>query len=397
MAEVISILGNEVKFQNLLVKNAQLVQYLDEFEPSDYESAFVELIRIALDIRSTFTTDLETKNITKSAEEVIQRIDEHYQQIVDELEENLNKIIDPKDGSVIKAFQTVTGDNLKTLLAPEDSPDLGPIARLRSLISADLKGHQDFVSDSLEAITAKLRIPKNAKKSALDGTDFEAKVDKIIQDYARVFGDTAESTGATPEMGGAKKGDTKVTLNRDDTQGLACTLLWEAKTEKTFKSDRTGKVIDDQVKRELNAVISERNANAAVLVLDSELLKLEEQPSWREYDGNKLLIIVDTFNPEPELIRLAYLWGRWKSRIAIKDLKATVDVEGIRGSFEEMNLRLKDLRNVKKSHNDAIDNINNAGVLLHSFRRDLNNMMQELALMINVQIDEPEDDEFNEA
>jgi hypothetical protein len=228
---------------------------------------------------------------------------------------------------------------------------------------------------------------KTAKKTALDGNDFEAKVDKIIQEFARTYGDTAESTGTVAESGGSKKGDTKVTLNKDDTLGKLCTLVWEAKTEKTFKSDRTGKVIDDQVKKELNFVINDRGSDAAILVLDSELLNLEDQPSWREYDGNKLLIIVDTFNPEPDLIRLAYLWGRWKSRSSIGSLEPKIDVEGIRGSFDEMNLRMKDLRNVVKAHSDAIESIESAGLLLKSFRKDFKGMMEELALMVNIKID----------
>jgi hypothetical protein len=179
--------------------------------------------------------------------------------------------------------------------------------------------------------------------------------------------------------------------------GKICTLVWEAKTEKTFKSDRTGKVIDNQVKNELNAVINDRGSDAAILVLDSELLNLEDQPVWREYDGNKLLIIVDTFNPEPDLIRLAYLWGRWKSRASIGTLEQKIDFDGIRGSFDEMNLRLQTLRNVKKSQNDAIASIETAGALLASFRKDMKSMMEELALMVNieVQIDEIEADNEN--
>ena len=122
---------------------------------------------------------------------------------------------------------------------------------------------------------------------------------------------------------------------------------------------------------------------------------MEDQPSWREYDGNKLLIVVDTFNPEPDLIRLAYLWGRWKSRSSITSLEPKIDVEGIRGSFDEMNLRMKDLRNVVKSHSDAIGSIELASSLLKSFRKDFKRMMEELALMVNIKVDldEIENDE----
>lgn len=387
MSDYVAIDGDEVTIDGLVIDNSTLVEYLNEYEEDDYDQAITDLIRIALDIRTSFATDLETKNITESAENVIARMEQSYAEMVEELERQLTSLLDPEDGSITKVFERVTGNNLKTLLSPDMSHDPGPIARLRGLIAADLKGHQDGVNESLEAIKNKLRIGQGLKKSAADGNDFEAKVDKVIQEYSRTYGDTAEATGALAETGGSKKGDIKVTLNKDDTMGKICTLVWEAKTEQKYKSKATGKVIDDQVKNELNAVINDRGANAAIMVLDTESIKLDDQPVWREYDGNKLLVIVDTFNPEPDLIRLAYLWGRWKSRSSIGNLETKIDVDGIRGSFDEMNLRLKDLRNVKKAHNSAISSIESAGALLKSFRQDIRGMMEELALMVNIKLD----------
>jgi hypothetical protein len=396
----IEIDGDEVTINSLVIESSDLVEYLDDYEEEDRGDAIEGLIEIALDIRSKFQTDLETQNIKDSAESVIASIEQAYEQMVEDLNEKLAEIVDPEKGPVIKALDKATGDNLKNLLAPETSEnnlDPSPIARLRTLIAADLSAHQKKVDESLEAIKSKLRIQQGSRKTAADGTDFEVKVDKIIQDYAQIFGDSAESTGAKSETGGSKKGDTKVTLNNDDTMGKICTLLWEAKTDKDFKSKATQRVIDDQVKKELNAVLADRGADAAILVLDSEGIDMEVQSVWKEYDGNKLLIIVDTFAPEPDLIRLAYLWGRWKSRSSIGDLKPEIDLDGIRGSFDAMQLRLKDLRNVKRSHNDAIKSIEAAGSLLKSFRDDIKDMMEELARMVNVKIEiDNEKDELDQ-
>jgi hypothetical protein len=61
-----------------------------------------------------------------------------------------------------------------------------------------------------------------------------------------------------------------------------------------------------------------------------------------------------------------------------------------------MQLRLKDLRNVKKSHNDAIKSIESAGSLLKSFRDEIKDMMEELARMVNVKIEmDTEKDELD--
>ena len=390
MQAEIEISGDEVTVHSLVIDNSELVAYLDDYEVEDHAEAIEGLIEIALDMRSRFQTSLETQNIKESAESVIASIEQAYDQMIEDLNQKMAEIVDPEKGPVIRALDKATGDNLKNLLAPErteDDFDPSPIARLRTLISADLAAHQKNVDASLEAIKTKLRIGQGVRKTAADGTDFEVKVDKIIQEYAHIFGDTAESTGAVAEVGGSKKGDTKVTLNNDDTMGKICILMWEAKTDQNFKSRATKRVIDDQVKKELNAITADRNADAAILVLDSEGIDFDAQPSWREYDGNKLLIIVDPFTPEQDLIRLAYLWGRWKSRSSSRNLEAEIDFDGIRGSFDAMNLRLKDLRNVKKSHNDAIKSIGSAGELLKNFRNEIKDMMEELARMVNIKVD----------
>ena len=92
--------------------------------------------------------------------------------------------------------------------------------------------------------------------------------------------------------------------------------------------------------------------------------------------------------PDEELIKLAYLWGRWKSRASIGRLAATIDTEGIKNTFDALRLRLKDLRNVKKAHNDAVKAINSAGTILFDFRKDINGMMEDLAETINIELEE---------
>jgi hypothetical protein len=387
--EEIEISEDGVVIHNLEIDDPALSEYLSGLE--DPAEGIRDLINIAFEVRSRFTMDLETQNIKDSADAVIERIEEAYEQMVEDLKAEITRLIDPENGPVIKALDKATGDNLKLLLAPEDTLDQSPIARLKVLLAKDISDFKFEVDGTLTEIKSKLGIGVAKRKTAADGTDFEAKVDAIIQDVARIYADTAEATGATAEAGGSKKGDTLVTLNSDDTQGQVCKIIWEAKTDARFKGKSTTqspKVIDDQVKIELNGAIATRDAHAAILVLDSNGLDMSAQPIWREYEGNKLLIIVDLLMPDEELIKLAYLWGRWKSRASIGKLAATIDTEGIKNTFDSLRLRLKDLRNVKKSHNDAIKAINSAGTILFDFRKDVNSMMEDLAETINIDLEE---------
>jgi len=394
MAEV-TVSDNSVLIRNLEIDNAELAEYLESFE--DPADGLNELIDIALTIRSRFNTDLETQNIQDAATNVIEQMDATLERFMKELKEKADLLVDPENGPIIRALDKATGDNLKKLLAPEDSYDQGPIARLRGMILQDVNNFKEEVDGTLAEIKSKLGIGVQKRKSGADGMDFEGKIDFIIQNFARVYGDTAIAIGAKTEGIAAKKGDTEVELNFDDTGNISCKIIWESKTDSKFKSKSTTqspKVIDDQVKIELNAAIELRKAKAGVLVLDSAGLDMDAQPTWREYEGNKLLIVVDPLMPDEDLIRLSYLWARWKAKATLGTTNVTIDFDGIRNSFEQIRLRLKDLRNVKKAHTEVNSLLSGASNLVSNIQKDTKKMMEDLAETIDIELsDIPEDDE----
>ena len=242
-------------------------------------------------------------------------------------------------------------------------------------------------------------IGPKARKTAADGTDFEGMVDSIVQSLAIVHGDAALPIGAKTENGTSKKGDTEVTLNFDDTNSIPCKIVWEAKTDSTFKGKSTiksPKVIDDQVKKELNAALKNRGAKSAIMVLDSVGLDMEAQPTWREYEGNKLVIIVDPIDPDENLVRLAYLWGRWKARASIGSSVATIDYEGIRSGFEQIRLRLQDLRQVKLTHTTVIGMLESSTSVITNIQKDTKRHIKDLADTIEIELTDVPDEDENE-
>ena len=395
----IQIYDDRILIKELEIVDSGLAEYLGECE--DPESEVRELIDIAMSMRARFNTDLETQNIADSAESVIVRIDEAYASFLEDLQEAANKLVDPKDGPVIKALDKATGDNLRKLLNPEFDPsEPSPISRLKSNLSDEIEELKSSVEATLEEIKTKLGIgTKKRTKTSFDGIDFEAQVDSAIQGLARIYGDTAVSIGTLPGIAGSKKGDTLVTLNYDDTQKQKCEIVWESKTDASFKGDpksKSPKVSDDQVRKELNKAITTQGANVAIMVLDSSGLDMDAQPIWREYEGNKLIVIVDPDVIDEDLIRLAYLWGRWKAKSSLGLLKTTIDTDGVRDTIETLRLRLKDLRNVKLQHTAAVGAINSADKLLKDFRRDAKDKMEDLAGMINIDLSEETDEEIDE-
>jgi hypothetical protein len=394
MTNQIEILDSEVVIHEMTIKNMDLVEYLQEFE--NPKEAIESLIQIALDVRTKFITDSETQTIRDAVDAAIVSIDESYERMIKDLKAETERLVDPENGPVIKALNTATGDNLKKLLNPESIPgevNHSPIARLRVLINEEI----GKLSTDIGEIKSKLGLTGSTRKTTFDGVDFEEEVDREIQKLAKIFGDTAESTGATPEIGRAKKGDTKVTLNVDDTSGHTANVIWEAKTSSKFKSDakENPKVKDDLIRKALNETMELRNASVGVFVIDSAGLDLDSQPIWREYEGNKLLLVLDSLNPDPEIIRVGYLWARWKAKAALGKIEFTVDSEGIENVIKQLVLKLSDLRKIKIHHGDALKALNGASGLVKNFHNETKQLMNELAQMISVKMDEVPDFEEN--
>ena len=390
MSAEVEVNEDGIVIHDLEIEGTELAEFVGGYE--DPADGVRELIDIAMTVRSRFTTDLETQNIRNAADDVIARIEAAYEQLIEDMQEEAARLVDPQDGPVIKALDRATGDNLKKLLNPErvfNEVEQSPMARLRGLLTEDIETLRKDTNDALGEIKAKLGIGVKIRKTAADGTDFEGKIDAIVQSFATVYGDAAISTGAKTESGSSKKGDTEVELNFDDTNGISCKIVWESKTDARFKgkpNTQSPKVIDDQVKKELNEAIDTRKAKSAIMVLDSTGLDMEAQPVWREYEGNKLLIVVDLMDPDEDLIRLGYLWGRWKARTSIGSSVVTIDFDGIKNGFDQIRLRLKDLRNVKKTHTDVIGMLNGASTLVSGIQKDTKRMMEELADTINIEL-----------
>ena len=396
MSEEIEVTEDGIVIRDLEIEDAELAAYVGTFE--DPADGVRGLIDIAMKVQAHFTTDLETQNIRAAADDVIQRIEEAYEQLVEDLQEKAALLVDPKDGPVIKALNTATGDNLKKLLNPErdlSEVDLSPMARLRGLVNDDIESLRKEVGDTLEEIKKKLGIGASSRKTAADGVDFEGKVDLIVQNYATIYGDTAIAIGAITEGGPSKKGDTEVELNYSDTNNISCKIIWESKTDKTFKgsaTSRSPKVIDDQVKKELNNAIETRKAKCAIMVLDNAGLDMDAQPEWREYEGNKLLIVVDPITPDENLIRLAYLWGRWKAKSSIGTNVVSVDFEGIKDAFDKIRMRLKDLSNIKRTNTTIVGLLTASSKDITGIQRDTKGMMEALAETINIELAEINDE-----
>jgi len=393
-SDTVKLRGDRVVINDLEIVSSDLVEYLAAQE--DAEFAFRELIDVAVKVKSLASSTVASQEIKNKVETLVSELQKSYEKIVLKLENEAKNLTDPEKGSVSTAIKDMADKTLKNLLTPDDNPaDPSPINRFKNQLLDELEGFSENITNSLTAIQTKLGVGVEKKKVASDGNDFENNVAVVVQYYGRIYGDTVEATGAKSEVGAAKKGDVLVTLNTDDTLGQKCAIVWEAKTDSTFKlqsKTKSARVSLDKVRKEMDEALSNRNAQVGVFVIDSDGLDMDVQAAWQELDGNKLILVLDPNEISEEMVQLAYLWARWKAKASVANFEVKVDTEGIKRTIETLRVQIKDLKNVTLHQNAAIKSVNDASTVLENFKSNAKNALADLAGMINVELDPANND-----
>src|SRR6476659_6018371 len=128
------------------------------------------------------------------------------------------------------------------------------------------------------------------------GRSCEERVPDAIERIAAGRGDVAHHVGDERGAGGTKKGDTVVEIGACDGPAVG-RMVFESKDEQLSKN---------KAWEELNGAMTERDAGLAVLAVAGE----QEIPAGREqlveYEGNKMIVVVDPDMPDELGLDLVY-------------------------------------------------------------------------------------------
>lgn len=391
----IEVRDAEIIVSDLVIENAELAKYLANFNTSQQQLiAFVDLLNFAVYVKGLAGSTLETENVKKSAEMLVQSLNGTVATVTQTIESETNKLIHPETGVIAQKLREAAGsindENeavLKALLSPADPAS--PIGQLKTNIATSLNTHVDGlktdISKVLELVNQFIGSQKTKKelyvKSREKGGDLEEILDAMIQREATAHGDDARYTGDTAAPSGKNVGDEVVTLKLDDTGNKVINIVWEAKTDNTFK-DAKNRLKMDKVARELNEAISNREAVCGIFVSDALGLNLDVQPVWKEFEGNKLVIVLDPEDPDERLVRMAYLWARSYALRAIAPEDAEYDVEAIERVINSLEREFNTLRQLKAAHTPIKENIEKAQRFVDDFEENINKMLSELHKLV---------------
>lgn len=361
----VSVKGENVSINNLVVPNADLAAYLNEFEGAEKALRIIELLEMAMYVRKLTNTSEDVREIQKVAQEVKISLEEAGEGAFDDFEALLKKQTDETRPEALVSLlkSKLVAAVIAELDPTKDSSPFHPIAnQLKSLLA------QNAAEDATKA---------QYDNSREKGIDFEALLDQLIQKEALVHADDALFTGDVPSPTGDKTGDEVVTLNPTTTGGVELRVVWEAKTDAKFV-DVKGRLKRDQVAKELNAAIVNREAECGIFVADARKVNLEVQPEWQEFEGNKLAIILDHDNPDQRIIRMAYLWSRAKALESIAPEDSDLDIEAIKRALSDFQRQIDSLSNLRRHHTSAAKGIEAAVAFVNDLEDQLETIMENL-------------------
>ena len=357
--------GDNVTIKNLTIADGELAQYLSTKDGAEQILLLIELIETAMQIQRMANTSADVKELNSVAKQVRETMKNAGEEAFTNLESLIqDQADDKKPGALINLLKTKLIEQVISELDPakESSPFHSISEQLMQLLgkSAGDKATKDAYNLSREK-----------------GIDFEELLDQLIQPEAEVHGDDAQFTGDTPSPSGDKTGDEVITLNLSATNNEEIRIVWEAKTDKSFK-DTKGRLKRDKVAKELDSAMGNREAICGIFVSDARGVDLSKQPVWQEFDGNKLIIVIDDEDPDQRLIRMAYLWSRWIVLRSQEQEEGQLDYLAIERVLAALQREFDGLSNLRRLHTPIKTNVLAAEKWVDSFEASLDGLMDEL-------------------
>ena len=203
-------------------------------------------------------------------------------------------------------------------------------------------------------------LAESEEKGTRKGRTFEELVHELIAEIAAANGDAAHHTGFETSETGGKKGDTVVEVGGALSKPVA-NIVFEAKNKLLSKNDAW---------TELNGCMAERDADYSVLVVAGEEKVPRGLDDLTEYQGNKMIVVVDGDDPDPLALRLVYRYVRARL-LATRDTTLEIDAAGVRDAAEEAAARLKRANRVRKS----LTSVTNSA---EAAREEFNEMVEDV-------------------
>jgi hypothetical protein len=377
------VAGDHVRVDGYVEHDPEVVRALAEAD--DPVVAFHHLLVVGAHASLGVSTTIDANLVEHRFDKMAGHFDQTVTKAVGEIGELTGALLD--DGGAIPTVLGAVKDEIEKILAETFDEDsrTSALARIDAVVSAAQKSLADTLRADLDPDVAGSHMAR-VKADILDvvrdqvgtlnqtvqelrcelardagraevrelttakGFSFEDLLERGVGELAAVHGDCAERVGTTTGASGTKKGDLLVTLNAADTGGAGVRFVIEAKdTGLTMPKARAA----------LDAAMANHDADAGLLVFAAQ----EQAPvavPFMELGCDRAVVVHDKHDPDPHLLRFAYLWARTVSRRNRSTEADGLDWDRIDAALRDAAAALAAHRNVKSCMTTAKKQIDEA-------------------------------------
>jgi hypothetical protein len=297
--------------------------------------------------------------------------------------ELVNETLQRSREDLIRQFSAADGNNpladfkagtIRVLKAAEERQYESQQALLRQM--AELEKQLQALRLEKEKLA---EVEAEREKGTAKGRSFEEQVADAVDALALAQGDVAEAVGDRLEAS-AKVGDIVVAI--DAAQGPARgRIVIEAKDRRLSQA---------RAMAELDAALTGRSADFALLVVPTEEELPKKVEPLREYNGDKIIVALD---PETGTLALELAYRLARARVLMQRSEADgIDADALRATVERALDTLGEERKVKQQLTGAKTGIDKAYELVEAMAAQVRAQLDELDALVRAGCECGEDD-----
>lgn len=266
-----------------------------------------------------------------------------------QIREMLTRSLNESQKELLRQFSAEDGHN--------------PLSDFKGAMVRQLEGAQLLQKEQVERLAAlegEVRRLHDAEQAASElaaehdrgtskGRDFEQRAFELIERMALARGDVAHHVGDESSGAGGKKGDIVIEVDAASGPALARIVL-ELKDQKLTKN-KAWELLD--------SCLVEREADFALLVVGSEDKLPAGRDELHEYQGNKMIVVLDREQPDERGLFLAYCHARLRCLVA-GEKELQLDATGVRAAADEAFTALKTAQAIRNSLTKAEKGVSGA-------------------------------------
>ena len=386
--------ADRVEIRDLTVYDADLAEYLTQFDEQDREREIERALRVGATTLELADTSKEVEFVKREFAEMEEAFNEEIDDVQEELEEKFGD-----DGKVAELLESHLGDEGKLQRHLDDAlgedgefarrldAELGedgqrfqealdpdregtPINRLKEFlreeVRSELREEIREIQEKLEREDAEEEIKQ---RTTLKGDVFEDDLEELLDDLVYGTNNSVEYTGDTEgELSGRNIGDFVFTLGDTGQQ-----IVIEAKSEQNYTQPK--------IKEELEEAIENRDADYGIFVSECESYVPNKVGYLHEFNNQMLVVCLSADKDDSidaRLLKIAHNWARMRTIQSYVDTGDSLDTEVLQTQVSEVRDTMKRFQAVRSKSTDIKKTAQEIDDLLSTIQADVNNQLNRM-------------------